>query len=159
MFFPTEQPDKYFTGYINMQHLNTRAGFTLIELLISIAIIGILTAIAIPSYQNYTRKARFTEIVQAMAQYKLGIEECFQLTADLNNCQPGKNGVPQNIEPGTGPGLIDSIIVSDNGEITITPRDRYGITAKDTYVLKPKLDKDRLNWTSSGGGVEHGYAN
>lgn len=134
-------------------------GFTLIELLIAIAIIGILTAIAIPSYQSYTRKAHFTEIVQATTPYKLGIEECFQITADLSTCLPGKNGVPKNIEAGTGPGLIDSIIVADGAKITITPRNLYGIKAQDTYILTPAVSNDRLTWTSSGGGVDQGYAN
>lgn len=136
-----------------------KSGFTLIELLIAIAIIGILTAIAVPSYQSYTRKAHFTEIVQATTPYKLGVEECYQITGDLTNCQPGKNGVPKNIDAGTGPGLIDSITVANLGTITIIPRNLYGIKAADTYILTPKSDTDRLTWNSSGGGVDQGYAN
>jgi type IV pilus assembly protein PilA len=49
-------------------------GFTLIELMIVVAIIGILAAIAIPAYQNYTLKAKFTEIVNATAPIKLAID-------------------------------------------------------------------------------------
>ena len=133
------------------------SGFTLIELLMAIAIVGILTAIAIPSYQTYTRKAHYTEIVQASAPFKLGIEECFQLNGDTKDCKPGKNGVPQNIVAGSGVGLIDSVIIGNNSVITITPYDKYGIKPTDTYILTPEQKNNQLIWKKSGGGVDQGY--
>jgi type IV pilus assembly protein PilA len=72
----------------------SQAGFTLIELMIVVAIIGILAAIAIPSYQNYTRKARFSEIVQGASSIKLAVEVCAQEQGGLANCAAGSNGVP-----------------------------------------------------------------
>ncbi len=58
--------------------MNRQKGFTLIELMIVIAIIGILAAIALPAYQTYTKKARFTEVVLAAASVRSNIDICFQ---------------------------------------------------------------------------------
>lgn len=139
--------------------MKNSTGFTLIELLIAITIVGILVAIAIPSYQNYTRRAHYTEIVEAISPYKLGVEECYQMTSDLSACQSGQNGVPLNIITGKGSGLIDSITTVTGGIITIVPRVKYGFTAQDTYILTPSVENSRLIWVSSGGGVTNGYAN
>ena len=54
----------------------TQQGFTLIELMIVVAIIGILAAVAIPAYQTYALRARFSEVVAATGGFKTGIETC-----------------------------------------------------------------------------------
>ncbi|OGT66879.1 MAG: pilus assembly protein PilA, partial [Gammaproteobacteria bacterium RIFCSPHIGHO2_12_FULL_45_9] len=128
-------------------------GFTLIELLIVLAIMAILVAVLVPSYQHYTRRAHYSEIVQAAAPYKMGVEACYQMIGDLSLCTAGENGIPPNIPTGQGHGLVDSIQVSDNGQITLTPVEQYGILSEDTYIMTPRIQNDAVIWSISGMGV------
>lgn len=131
------------------------SGFTLIELMIVIGIVGILAAIAVPSYQNYTRRAYFSEIVQAVSPYKVGVAECYQNLNTLNGCNAGTNKIPGAINAATD--KISSLNVSD-GVITVTPVAANGILATDTYILTPTVVNNIIVWTASGGGVVNGYA-
>lgn len=130
-------------------------GFTIIELLITLAIIAIIAVIAVPSYMNYTRRAYYSEVVQAAAPYKLGISECYHTTGSLSGCDAGSNGVPAART--TAVGAVGSVAVTD-GVITVTPVAAHGITASDTYILTPTISNNILTWVASGGGVTAGYA-
>ncbi len=68
-------------------------GFTLIELMIVIGIVAILATIAIPSYQNYTKKAAVSELLQASAPYRSEVELCVYNTNSTANCSGASNGV------------------------------------------------------------------
>lgn len=58
--------------------MKAQKGFTLIELMIVVAIIGILAAIALPAYQDYTRKARVSEVVLAASSARTCVTEIVQ---------------------------------------------------------------------------------
>jgi type IV pilus assembly protein PilA len=138
------------------QGMASRQGFTLIELMITVAIVGILAAIAIPSYQNYTRRAYYSEIVQATAPYRIAVGECVQTLGSLTGCDAGSNNIPAAITSATG--AVGTLAVG-SGVITVTPVAAHGIIATDTYVLTPTLAANGiLTWASSGGGVTNGYA-
>lgn len=144
-----------------MQHLD-HAGFTLIEMMVVVALIGILTAVALPSYQDYTRRARYSEVVTATSPYQTAVVECFNDTNDLSVCNAGINGVPVAFQANAGEGLVESIDV-ENGIITVTPRAKYGFTPDDDYILSPTIQTPTsgasyLTWSAAGGGVDKGYA-
>lgn len=130
-----------------------QAGFTLIELLITIAIVGILAAIAIPSYQDYAKRARYSEIVNATGPYVLGVAACYHSTGALTNCNTATNGVPAF---DGAAGQVANIAVA-NGVITVTPATNY-FTATDTYILTPTVTNNVVTWAASGGGVTKGFA-
>lgn len=127
-------------------------GFTLIELMIVVAIIGILAAIALPAYQTYTAKARFTEVVQATSPYKLGVEMCYAETGDLADCgTAGTKGIPAATTSGAG--FVASVAVGANGVVTATAVSTDGLSG-ETFRLTPAAAAGgsgvQLEWTRSG---------
>ena len=136
-----------------MRRISASKGFALIELVITIAIIVILAAVAIPSYQNYTRRAYYSEIVNATAPYKIAVAECYQKLRTLTGCNGASNNIPANVA--VAQGAVGTLTVA-NGVITVTPVAQNGILATDTYILTPTIAGTTVTWTSSGGGVTNG---
>ena len=137
----------------SMQMRSSQSGFTLIELLIVVAIIGILAAIAVPAYQNYTNKARFSEVINATSPVKLAIEGCFQATGVLGSCTtPGTNGVPNNIA--SAGGFVASVGVAAVGgvpRITATAINGSGLAGQTfTMTAAAGVGANSITWTRAG---------
>ena len=124
-------------------------GFTLIELMIVVAIIGILAAVALPAYQDYTKRAKMTEVVLAAGACRSAISEVVQSApASL----PGANGWGCGEGASPPSKYVGSVATSaTTGIITITSANIPGVTTGIT--LQPCSNADTGACTALATGV------
>lgn len=120
----------------------------------TLAILSVLTWLAVPKYQHYLERARYYEVVQAGGPLKLAVEICFQTVQDLAPCHNGMHGIPN--EQQIRIGLVDHGTIQ-HGQITLVPQERYGFTHQDDYILTPVVNAAGfLDWQISGGALSRG---
>ena len=114
-------------------------GFTLIELMIVVAIIGILAAVALPAYQDYTIRARVSEAVLATSQCRTAISEIYQTAAALTVVGANNWGCGEAAPAGGITKYVASIGTSADGVITVTTQGaELQTAAAKTMTLTPQ---------------------
>jgi type IV pilus assembly protein PilA len=114
--------------------MRTVRGFTLIELMIAVAIVGILAATALPAYQQYTVRAKLSEVILAVSGCRTSITETYQSVAT----SPGANN--WGCEEGVSSRYVLGIATDEHGKVSATLRGLSADMNGKVLTLVPLVD-------------------
>ncbi|MDP2392216.1 MAG: pilin [Methylococcaceae bacterium] len=130
---------------MNIQLNKPQQGFTLIELMIVVAIIGILAAVAIPAYQDYTIRAKMTEAIGFAAAAKTSVSECLLSQSSATFCD---NNTKVGLDT-TATDISSTYVES----VTVAPGTDTATQSKITLALQgtgnSDLDGGSMVWTAT----------
>ncbi|MGQ0547652.1 MAG: NINE protein [Betaproteobacteria bacterium] len=119
-----------------------------------IFVLGILAAIAIPAYQDYTHRARAAEGIMSVSPWRAAVAEHYAQTRQLPN---GVADLAKDLVPQDPPSRYAASGLGANGVITLTFAPGAGVMAGKTILFRPQLESGNMLWDCTGGTLEPRY--
>jgi type IV pilus assembly protein PilA len=123
-------------------------GFTLIELMIVVAIIGILAAVALPAYQDYTIRAKVSELILAASGFRTAVTEKAQTDNTMANAGQGLSVTVVGKVTGGTVTQTGTIVIAGNNAST-------SVGTAVTVTLSPTFTNGTVTWTCTGAPIKY----